>query len=148
MGRKFQLCGASVIVYQGNKVLLQQRRDNQCWGYHGGGVEMGENVEAAAKRELLEETGLTANSLQLYGVFSGPEQYHVYSDGNEAYIIDIVYLCDDYTGTPRAQASELLDLRWFDMDSLPDKLSPPVRTALTRFCREHLQAGKTKEETS
>lgn len=96
MGKKFQLCGASVILYKDNKVLLQQRSDNKCWGYPGGAIEMGEKVEDAARRELLEETGLIANNLELYGVFSGPEQYHVYPDGNEAYIIDIVYLCNDF----------------------------------------------------
>lgn len=55
MGKKFQLCGASVILYKDNKVLLQQIKDNKCWGYHGGAVEMGEKVEDATKRELLEE---------------------------------------------------------------------------------------------
>jgi len=97
MGKQFQLCGASVIIYKRNEVLLQKRKDNGCWGYHGGAVEMGEKVEDAAMRELYEETGLIANDLVLYGVFSGPEQYHIYPDGNEAHIIDIVYLCDDFS---------------------------------------------------
>lgn len=56
--------GASVIVEDGKgRVLLQKRSDNHCWGYAGGSVELDEDVEDAAKRELLEETGLTANSL-------------------------------------------------------------------------------------
>ncbi|MBS7528846.1 NUDIX domain-containing protein [Fusibacter paucivorans] len=78
MGKVFQLCGASIILYRNNEVLLQKRTDNQCWGYHGGAIEVGEIVEDAAKRELFEETGLTANRIELYGVFSGPDQYHVY----------------------------------------------------------------------
>ena len=57
MGKKFQLCGASIITYKEGKVLLQKRKDNNCWGYHGGAVEMGEKVEDAARRELFEETG-------------------------------------------------------------------------------------------
>ncbi len=139
MGRKFQLCGASVIVYNDNQVLLQQRADNKCWGYHGGSVEMGEKVEDAAKRELMEETRLVANDLTLYGVFSGPDQYHVYPDGNEAYIIDIVYLCHHYTGEIHRQESEVLELKWFDFDNLPQNLSPPIKSTLIRFCNEKLQ---------
>jgi len=61
-GKKpFHLFGASVIIHKNGKILLQQRRDNKCWGYHGGRVELGEVVEEAVKRELFEETGLTAN---------------------------------------------------------------------------------------
>lgn len=138
MGKELQLCGASVIVYKDNKVLLQQRKDNKCWAYHGGSVEMGEKVEDAARRELLEETGLIANRLDLYGVFSGSEQYHVYPDGNEAYIIDIVYLCNDFTGDIRGQESEVLELKWFDFNKLPERLSPPIKSVLIKFCNEKL----------
>lgn len=134
MGEKFQLCGASVIIYKDKKVLLQQRLDNGCWGYHGGRVELGEKVEAAAKRELFEETGLIANDLVLYGVFSGTEQYHVYPDGNEAYIIDIVYMCNNFSGEIHGQESEIAGLEWFDMKDLPDNLSPPIKSALIKFC--------------
>ncbi|MPN10609.1 RNA pyrophosphohydrolase [bioreactor metagenome] len=138
MGKKFQLCGASVIIYKDNKVLLQQRKDNKCWGYHGGSVEMGEKVEDAARRELLEETGLIANRLELYGVFSGSEQYHMYPDGNEAYIIDIVYLCNDFMGDVHIQESEVLQLKWFDFDKIPEKLSPPIKSVLIKFCNEKI----------
>lgn len=133
MGNAFHLCGASVIIYRDNKILLQQRSDNHCWGYHGGRLELGEKVEDAAKRELLEETGLTANKLELFGVFSGPELHHIYPDGNEVYIIDTVYLCDDFTGNPVYQESECLDLKWFDFDKLPENLSPPIIPALKKF---------------
>ena len=56
--------GASVIVEDAQgRVLLQKRTDNHCWGYPGGSTELDERVEDAAARELLEETGLTANGL-------------------------------------------------------------------------------------
>lgn len=102
-------------------------------GYHGGQVELGEIVEEAAKREVLEETGLTVHSLKLFGVYSGPDLYHVYPDGNEAYIIDIVYSSDDFSGVIKRQESEVNDLRWFSMAELPENLSPPIRRALHDF---------------
>lgn len=141
MARKFQLTGASVILYKNGKILLQQRRDNLCWGYHGGGVEPGERVEDAAKRELFEETGLVANSLKLYGVFSGPNHHHVYPDGNEADIIDIVYTCDEFSGEESGQESEVNDLRWFDFDSIPTNLSPVIKDALLQFIKEMKDTG-------
>ena len=133
MGKAFQLCGASVIIYRDNKVLLQKRKDNKCWGYHGGRVELAEKVEEAAKRELLEETGLTANKMELFGVFSGSELHHIYPDGNEVYIIDIVFLCNDFSGKPVFQEEECLDLQWFEFDNIPENFSPPIIPALKLF---------------
>lgn len=136
MGRKFQLTGASIILYKDKKILLQQRKDNLCWGYHGGAVEPGERVEDAAKRELFEETGLTANSIKLYGVFSGPGHHHIYPDGNEADVIDIVYTCNDFSGKELAQESEVNDLQWFDFEKIPDNLSPLIKDTLLKFIEE------------
>ena len=58
------ICGVSVIVVnEKGQLLLQKRRDNGCWGYHGGCMEIYETTEETAKRELLEETGLVADKL-------------------------------------------------------------------------------------
>lgn len=136
MGNVRQLCGASVIIYREGKILMQQRKDNGSWGYVGGAVELGEIVEEAAKREMFEESGLTALSLDLYGVFSGPELCHVYPDGNEVHIIDIVYTCNNFTGLLKPQETEVLDLRWFDFDDIPSNLSKPIKPALLKFISE------------
>ena len=92
--------GASVILEdEQGRVLLQKRTDNHCWGYPGGSTELDERVEDAAARELFEETGLTANHLELFGVFSGKELHYVYPNGDEVSNVDIVFLCRDYSGT-------------------------------------------------
>ena len=86
--------GASVIVVDSeNRVLLQLRSDNHCWGYAGGSVELDEVVEDAAKRELFEETGLVAEKLDFFGIFSGEDMHYIYPNGDEVSIIDIVYVC-------------------------------------------------------
>ena len=137
MGKSYQLCGASVIIFKGEQVLLQQRKDNKCWAYHGGRIENGEIVEEAAKREVFEETGLTIGKMKLFGVFSGPEQHHIYPDGNEVDIIDIVFLSDDFSGNLLKQEAEVLNLKWFDYNKIPENLSPPIKTPLLKFISEH-----------
>ena len=126
--------GASVIVEnERGEVLLQKRADNHCWGYAGGSVELDEVVEEAAKRELLEETGLTARELTLFGVFSGKDTHYIYPNGDEVSNVDIVYLCTSYTGQLRCQESEVEALRFFPADDLPENLSPPIRRPLLRW---------------
>ena len=126
--------GASVIVEDRvGRTLLQLRSDNHCWGYSGGSVELDEVVEEAAKRELFEETGLTAEKLELFGIFSGPETHYVYPNGDEVSNVDIVYLCREYSGEMKCQEGETDELRFFAADELPENLSPPIICALRKW---------------
>ena len=54
-------CAASIIcVNERGELLLGRRTDNHKWGDSGGAVEIDEKVEDCARRELLEEMGITA----------------------------------------------------------------------------------------
>lgn len=69
--------GAGVIVYSDEKILLQKRKDNGTWALHAGGIEVGEELEETARRELFEETGLKAGKLELLGIYSGQDRFRV-----------------------------------------------------------------------
>ena len=132
--------GASVIVEDTRgRVLLQKRTDNHCWGYTGGSTELDERVEDAAARELLEETGLKANSLELFGVFSGPELHYTYPNGDEVSNVDVVFLCRDYSGELHCQPEESEALAFFEPGKLPENLSPPIRIPLKAWEKMRLQ---------
>ena len=131
--------GASVIIEDNKgRILLQKRSDNHCWGYAGGSIELDEKVEDAAKRELLEETGLTANSLELFGVFSGEDTHYIYPNGDEVFNIDIVFICRDYSGELICQNNEVEQLKFFAIEELPNKISPPIKVALNKWIDEKL----------
>lgn len=130
--------GASVIVVDSEgRILLQLRSDNHCWGYAGGSVELDEVVEDAAKRELYEETGLIAENLELFGVFSGKDTHYVYPNGDEVSNVDIVYVCKHYTGTLKCQEGEVDDLRFFRIDEIPENISQPIRIALNKWIEQN-----------
>ena len=126
--------GASVIVEdKEGRILLQLRSDNHCWGYAGGSVELDEDVEEAAKRELFEETGLVAKELTLFGVFSGKDTHYVYPNGDEVSNVDIVYICKDYSGDLLCQEGEVDALKFFPIDQIPDNISKPIEKPLRQY---------------
>lgn len=127
-------CGASVIVENEEmSILLQLREDNRCWGLPGGSVEIDEVVEETAKRELFEETGLVAESLRLFQVFSGKELHYTYPNGDEVSNIDIVFICNQYSGALTIDLSESRDLKFFNMNELPANISEPQKKVIQTY---------------
>jgi len=81
------------------RVLLVRRGHPPFKGKHalpGGFVEIGETVEAACRRELMEETGVKAGRLQLLGVYSDPKR------DPRAHTCAVVFLTRVARATPKA----------------------------------------------
>ena len=137
--RLIQCAGSVIIENEQGEILLGRRTDNHLWCYAGGAIEPGESIEDCARRELFEETGLTAGEMTLFGVFSGPETHYTYPNGDQASVVDIVYLCDDYSGEMRPQPEEVTELRWFAPADIPadDQLSPPNIPAIRMWQRSY-----------
>lgn len=71
------LAADCVVVDARGRVLLVRRKHppfQGCYALPGGFVEIGETVEEAARRELMEETGVKAGRLQLVGIYSDPKR--------------------------------------------------------------------------
>lgn len=94
--RPILMVGAAILLIDNkDRILLMKRMDGGYWGLPGGSTELGERVEEAAKRETLDETGLKIGEMDLFGVFSGPELYYKYPNGDEVYSVTIVYRSSD-----------------------------------------------------
>lgn len=47
--------------------------------------------------------------------------------------IDIVYICRNYTGTLRKQENEVEELKFFSLNEIPKKISPPIQKPLNQW---------------
>lgn len=130
-------CACLIIGDGKGNILLQKRVDDGKWGYHGGAVEIDESVEETLKREIREELNIEVDDMELLGVYSGKEYHHVYPNGDETSCIDIVYICNKYHGEIELQKEEVLEVKWFNKDNLPDNMSDnpkqPICDYLSRF---------------
>jgi ADP-ribose pyrophosphatase YjhB (NUDIX family) len=131
--RPILMVGAAILVLdEQNRILLMRRSDSGCWGIPGGATEPGEVVEEAAKRETLEETNLEIRKMSLFGVFSGPELYYKYPNGDEVYNVTILYQSRDWHGEIKLN-HEHTEWRWFTANHIPDDISPPIKPILEQF---------------
>ena len=133
--RPILMVGAAILLVDSQKrLLLMKRSDSGCWGPPGGATEPGEYVEQAAKRETLEETSLEIGEMALFGVFSGPELYYKYPNGDEVYNVTIVYLSQDWHGSVMIN-HEHTDFHWFAVDEIPENISPPIIPVIEQYKR-------------
>ena len=115
--------GVSVIArdFEGQILLVRHSYGPEGWYFPGGGVGRDETPEAAAMRELREETACTVEGLKLVGVLDeelsgAPHTAHVF----EGVVNDM----------PRADGREVVEARFFPTHSLPEPLSPRTKVRL------------------
>lgn len=118
--------GVGVLVRDGGgRILLGHRvkpGEPAVWSFPGGSVEAGESFEAAAVRELREETGLEAGAADVVGLFLSP--------GPTPWLT-VVTVARDVLGEPRRTEPEIhAEWRWWSPGELPEALFAPTRMAL------------------
>ena len=129
--------GVSTCVWRDGKVLLVERAKppRGFWAFPGGHVEPGEGLEAAAARELQEETGLTARLMGLVGLYDV-----IRRDG--AGLLTVHYVIACYWGLAGPEdamaASDAAAVAWACPDELGGFALAPNIAEATRTARQLL----------
>jgi len=118
MAQEIAVTVDSVVFCNANnqfKVLLIQRKNDPFkdqWALPGGFVDEGEDLETAAKRELLEETGVEVSSMQQIQAFGDPGR------DPSGHIISIAFLSRIYCEEDIKPSDDAKEVKWFEVEKL------------------------------
>ncbi len=122
-GREFPdrpVVGVGAVIVDDGRVLLVRRGNEPlkgAWSIPGGAVEIGERLEAAVAREVLEETGLQVDVGPIVEVL---DRIRLDPDGRARYHYVLVdFVCKPHGGT-LACASDADDAKWVPLVELRD----------------------------
>lgn len=141
---------ASALVLDASltKVALHFHKKIQRWLHFGGHIEASdESFLAAAKREVIEESGLS--SFQPLNNFAAPFNLHRHAMGEkypkctEHWDVQFVFVTNFPAHELRQGlnlSTESEDLSWWEIDNLPDLIAPDLLITIKKF-KEYLDKG-------
>src|SRR5437667_1224434 len=129
----------NALIFDDGRVLLARRDNIDWWNLPGGGMELGETVDEAIRREVREETGLEVEVEYLVGVYSKPQKQEVV----------LTFRCR-VVGGVLTETEESRECRYFAPSSLPRNTLPKhrqrVEDALLNLPHAVLRAQRTSPE--
>jgi 8-oxo-dGTP diphosphatase len=108
-------CGA-VVVGRDRKVLMVRQKGGYWgskWIFPGGKLEMGETLEAAARREVLEETGCDFVTVRQVGAYVSYDS----RTSHEKQVV-LVYYLGEYAEGRLIVGEGVTDSGWFTADEI------------------------------
>lgn len=114
------LVGIGIAVLRPGAVLLVRRGRPPslgAWSLPGGAQELGETAEAAARRELLEETGLVVGKLLLA---ANVDSIHRDPDGRVRYHYTILDFAARWEGGEPRPGGDITEVAWAPFDAFDD----------------------------
>lgn len=140
-----------VLVYpvragdHGPEYLLLHRLATRgdFWQGVTGGVEEGETILEAARREMIEETGLVPSTIQkidyTYSFPVGEKWRHLYAEGVEE-IAEYVFVAQvDGQQTPTPDAREHDQWQWCSLEAALERLTWPGNIEALKQCDNFLK---------
>jgi 8-oxo-dGTP diphosphatase len=128
--------GVSILLRAGGKVLLVKRAHEPfagCWSLPGGSQELGETLEEAARRELAEETGLTARQLAFAEIVEPMMRAH---DGTVLrHFVLALFVGDAFEGQLLA-GDDASAVDWFGLEAMDGlEMTPGTAQIVRRLAR-------------
>lgn len=102
---------AGVVVREDGRILAIRRADNGTWEPPGGVLELDEQPEQGAAREVLEETGMRVEVERLTGVYKNMTRG----------VVALVFRCRP-TGGEETTSTESTAVEWLTRDEVETRM--------------------------
>src|SRR5579859_5532265 len=126
--KKKVMVGVSVLVKNGDRILLEKRQNTHgagTWGPPSGHIDFGELPEETAVRETQEETGVNISDVKFRVVTNDV------FEAEQKHYITIWFEANYVSGEARVKApEEESEICWFTWSSLPQPLFLPLQHLL------------------
>lgn len=131
--------GIGVLIRRDGKILMGKRKGahgSGSWAPPGGNLDFGEEVESAARREVLEETGLKIQDIRFLTITND-----IFKEENKHYIT--LWMMGEYiSGEPKVLEPDKCEAwEWFSPNMFPSPLFIPLQNLL-RFHKEEVILNK------
>lgn len=107
----------AVVLDDQDRVLMVRRSDSGEWALTTGCLEPGEQPAEGARREVLEETGVTVRVERLLSVEA--LDLSVAPNGDQVHWLAIGFQCRLAGGDARVNDDESVEVGWFTPGSMP-----------------------------
>lgn len=117
--QKFTVSAAAIVTNEDGKVLLLNHllRPYSGWGLPGGFLQAKEQAENAIERELLEETGIRIENVEMFRVRTVARH------------IEILFRATA-SDKGSVNSKEIIELGWYGLDELPSGLPASQKTVI------------------
>ena len=117
------------------KVLVTQHSKHKGWDFPKGHLEVGESSEAAALREVEEETGVKAEIIEKVG-----QTQYFYWENGEKVLKTVTFFLMKYVGAGEATTTfEVSDHKWLTPDEVEKQLTFKDTKDLWRKAKEKIE---------
>ncbi|MEW4447811.1 RNA pyrophosphohydrolase [Qipengyuania sp. JC766] len=148
---EYRQCAGFMLANREGKVFVGQRIDGKnlgAWQMPQGGIDPGENQEQAALRELEEETGVTADLVEIVARMPYPVQYDLpeelmgklwggkYRGQEQHWFLGRFTGSDDDIDLEAHDPPEFCEWQWVEPANLPDLIVPFKRDVYASLVKE------------